>query len=495
MDIKIQMPTKMQCIFLKALIKVFYGGRGGGKSYNISDYIIYRMLEEKLIVLCTRQIQNSISDSVHALLCNSISKFKLEHLFTVQDRTIKCINGSYVIFDGLLRNIKKIKSKQGIRLAWYEESDDITEESLNIMLPTIRDTIEKKFDTKEEMEKFLDKEKYINLPEFTTKKDKLIIDIPPENIFSLNPDLENDPVYQNFVINPPEGAIVQKINFNDNPWFPAALEKLRKECLRDNPHEYPHIWLGEPQGGGKRVIPKFSDKFHVAERFSLAEMKDRGNIFMAMDPHVNYYPAILWGCKIPVDHKEKEFYYYIFQEWPGEFVLDGMYAKLRKKKTFNYSVRELTTSIYSKEQFNITKRFIDTRFIQSNAKSSYYCDGLIEVFAKPENGGMLFNMPTCKSLDLQLKNIENDLTFNINMEISPFNTPKLFIDPGCKNLIQSLKFHCYDSKNPNKQSETYKDFFDALKIFYAGAKETTYKNPNKKQYNYNKYNNSNWLEK
>ena len=118
-SIDIQLPEK--CLFLlnkKARYKVLYGGRGSAKSYSIALALLIKGMQSKIRVLCTRQIQASIKDSVHKLLSDLINNYHLEKYYTITQDSIKGVNGSEFIFKGLKNNVSEIKSTQGIDVAW-----------------------------------------------------------------------------------------------------------------------------------------------------------------------------------------------------------------------------------------------------------------------------------------------------------------------------------------------------------------------------------------
>ena len=95
----------------KARFKVCYGGRGAGRSWSFARYLICRALQSKIRILCTREIQNSILESVHATLKGQIELLGLDQHFTINDRSIICNStGSEFFFMGLYRNVSKIKS-------------------------------------------------------------------------------------------------------------------------------------------------------------------------------------------------------------------------------------------------------------------------------------------------------------------------------------------------------------------------------------------------
>jgi phage terminase large subunit len=114
----------------------YAGGRASAKSFEFSDYVLVKMLEGRR-VLCLREIQNSISESVHALLCDRISHFKLDEYFEINKTDISCVTGGESLFKGVLRNIDSIKSMHNIELVWIEEAQTISKESIEILIPTI----------------------------------------------------------------------------------------------------------------------------------------------------------------------------------------------------------------------------------------------------------------------------------------------------------------------------------------------------------------------
>ncbi|MDE7033890.1 MAG: PBSX family phage terminase large subunit [Mucispirillum sp.] len=206
--IDITVPAKFKGLWKPYRYKVLYGGRGSGKTHAIAEYLVVQSLLNKERILCTREIQKSIKESVYEVLVQKISKLGLEKYFNITESRIANVSGSEFIFAGLRTNVESIKSMEGITKCWIEEAQTISRNSLDVLIPTIR------------------KEK-------------------SELIFSFNPCNEMDPVYQDFVVNPKSDAWVQKVNYVDNPLFPEVLEKERAECEKRNPDDYKWIWLGE----------------------------------------------------------------------------------------------------------------------------------------------------------------------------------------------------------------------------------------------------------
>jgi len=200
-------PGVLEPLFEPHRYKVLYGGRGGGKSHGIATYLLAEAARRPLRVLCCREFQSSIRESVHKLLSDLI----LKHNFTgfeVQEKTIKCQNGSEFFFEGLRHNTGKIRSLEGIDRVWVEEAANVTRASWEILIPTIR-------------------------------KDG------SEIIVSFNPELDTDETYQRFVAHPPGNAVVIKINYQDNPWFPEVLQREMEDLKARDPDAYQHVYLGE----------------------------------------------------------------------------------------------------------------------------------------------------------------------------------------------------------------------------------------------------------
>src|SRR3990167_10085699 len=118
--------------------RVLYGGRGSGKSTAFASWVIFKALSNRRI-LCCREIQNSIRDSVHRLLQDRIREMKLDDFFIVTQDSIKSRYGAEIIFRGLKNNISEIKSLEGIAIVWVEEAEKVGESSWEILIPTIRE--------------------------------------------------------------------------------------------------------------------------------------------------------------------------------------------------------------------------------------------------------------------------------------------------------------------------------------------------------------------
>ncbi|KER03386.1 MULTISPECIES: PBSX family phage terminase large subunit [Photorhabdus] len=202
--------------------KVAYGGRGSGKSYFFAELAIEVSRRIKTVILCTREFQGSISDSVHKLLCETIDRLGYEREFEIQKNTIIHLGtGATFVFAGIKNNVTKIKSIQGVGICWIEEAEAVTKGSWDVLLPSIRGD----------------------------KNAEIWVSFNPKNIL--------DDTYQRFVVNPPEGAIVIKANYDANPYFyDTPLPQQMEECKERDYDLYRHIWEGEPVADSALAIIK-----------------------------------------------------------------------------------------------------------------------------------------------------------------------------------------------------------------------------------------------
>lgn len=200
-------PEKLQFLFEPHRYKILYGGRGGAKSWGIARAFLIIGAERPIRVLCTRETQRSISDSVHKLLSDQIENLGFAHIYTVQNATIRGTNGTEFIFAGIRQNVKNLKSYEGCDYCWVEEAQTVSKSNWEVLIPTFR---------KENSEIWV----------------------------SFNPELESDDTYKRFVLKPPPNAYVCKVGWRDNPWFGSVL-KAEMEHLQDSdPDAYEHIYEG-----------------------------------------------------------------------------------------------------------------------------------------------------------------------------------------------------------------------------------------------------------
>ena len=203
----IDFPEKFQALFKPMRYKVFHGGRGGAKSWAVARALLLMGAERPLRILCAREIQDSIRDSVHKLLSDQIEAMGLSSVYEIQNAGIYGLNGTEFAFAGLKNNINKIKSHEGVDIVWVEEAATVSRRSWETLIPTIR---------KQGSEIWV----------------------------TFNPELETDDTYVRFVKNPPPNAVVVKVDYLDNPWLPETLRTEMEHSRATDPDAYNHIWLG-----------------------------------------------------------------------------------------------------------------------------------------------------------------------------------------------------------------------------------------------------------
>jgi len=206
----------------RARNKILYGGRASSKSWDAAGFAIFLANKYKLRILCARQFQNKIEESVYSLLKIQIERFGLKDCFRVLDNKIINKNtGSEFLFYGLWRHIDEVKSLESIDICWLEEAHNITESQWEILEPTIR---------KEHSQFWI--------------------------IF--NPRLATDFVYKRFVVNPPANTLVRKINYTDNPFLSKTMLAVIKAAQTEDYADYEHTYLGVPRDDDDGVIIKRS---------------------------------------------------------------------------------------------------------------------------------------------------------------------------------------------------------------------------------------------
>ena len=273
----VTIPKPFKDLFEPNRYKVFYGGRGAGKSWSFAFALLIIGAKQKIRILCTREIQGSIRQSVHQLLSTCIDELDLGKFYRITRDTITGANGTEFIFHGLRHDPMQIKSLEGIDICWVEEAQKITHESWDILIPTIR------------------------------KRGS-------EIWISFNPNLDSDPTYQKFVVNPRDGILLKKVNYYDNPFFTKELQD-EVDYLKEIDHEeYLHIWEGECKTFSSSQI--FRQKYKI----SAFETPVNATFYLGLDWGFSQDPTVIVRCFIVGDEL------YIDQEAGGTQVeLDHTY--------------------------------------------------------------------------------------------------------------------------------------------------------------------------
>lgn len=223
-ETRLSFAPKFKPLFQPKRYKTFHGGRGGAKSWAAARALVIMAASKKLRILCTREVQNSIKDSVHKLLKDQIEMLGLNPWFRITNESITSASGSEFLFKGLRFDPLGIKSTEGVDICWVEEAQSVSSDSWAILIPTIR---------KEGSEIWV----------------------------TFNPGEEQDPTYQRFIVNPPDDSITVEVNYYDNPYLPDTLRKEMEYCKRVDYEAYEHIWLGKPKSISDSVI--FRNRYRV----------------------------------------------------------------------------------------------------------------------------------------------------------------------------------------------------------------------------------------
>ena len=230
-----------------ARYKGAYGGRGSGKSHFFGEKLIDDSLYEKgLRSVCIREVQKSLKDSAKRLIEDKLQEMGLgeRHGFKVFREVIETPGDGVILFQGMQdHTAESIKSLEGFGRAWVEEAQTMSANSLKLLRPTIRGE-------------------------------------NSELWFSWNPRRKSDPVDVMFrQVEAPTDSVLVRANWNDNPWLPKVLEQERRDCLKNDPDQYDHIW----EGGYVSV----ADGAYYAR--CLAEARLQGRIGrVAPDPLMTY---------------------------------------------------------------------------------------------------------------------------------------------------------------------------------------------------------------
>lgn len=211
-----RVPSKFKPLYThltnNKLFYAYHGGRGGGKSWEIADYLLIEGAQRKHRILCCREIQKSIKQSVHKLLSDRIVALGLESFYQILDTEIRGDNGTEFSFSGLQNHtVDSVKSFEGATITWIEEAQTVSAYSLKILIPTV-----------------------VRTPNCMI-------------IMSMNPKLPSDAVYADYVAVDRDDTVVVQINYTDNKHCPEDLIKLAEQMRDTDYDEYEHIYLGKPK--------------------------------------------------------------------------------------------------------------------------------------------------------------------------------------------------------------------------------------------------------
>ena len=238
-------------------IVVMEGGRGGAKSEALAALGILESFIDDGVILCCREIQRSISDSLYASLISAIYKYQYESYFKILNNEItNLLTGARFIFVGLKSNITSIKSINKLRVVLVDEAENVTDNSWSYLRPT---------------------------PRYNQVRFYVVF----------NPRFEQDATWQQFIVNKDNRTLHINISYKDNPWFPEALERQRQRDLRGDAGRYAWIWEGQ--------FLKISDNSILAKKLKMLDFEINptfGTPYIGIDWGFSVDPTAIIECYI-----------------------------------------------------------------------------------------------------------------------------------------------------------------------------------------------------
>ena len=277
---------------------VYYGGRGSGKSVSVAQALLIRGVKNKEFVLCTREYQNSIGDSVIKTLADEVDRLGLNDFYEVQSNKIIGKNGTEFIFKGIKNNVNSIKSIPGITIVWVEEAQTVSNNSYEVLIPTIRED-------------------------------------GSQIIITFNPIHPSDPTYERFVKTVDETIHCIKVNYDRNPWLPTTLKEEIEFMRRNDPQAFDHVYLGNFDNRRNGCV--YAKQLQTArddKRITNVPYDPSCEVFTAWDLGYGDATAI-WFCQFV----GRELRWLDYYENSGEQL--EHYVKIIKSKPYNYSMHYL----------------------------------------------------------------------------------------------------------------------------------------------------------
>lgn len=321
---EIVIPNAFEFLRTPKRYKSAYGGRGSSKSHSFARTLLVRGLERPTRVVCGREIQKSIKDSVHQLLSDIIrSNEILNSHYEIQESIIKAKNGSDFKFRGLKHNTSDLKSLEGTDIFWIEEAENVSDNSYEILIPTIRK--------------------------------------PNSEIWAtFNVKNISDPTYRRFITEAGDDTISRKVSWRDNPFFPEVLRLEMEKLKASDVEAYNHVWEGEPDTRRSgAVFAKQLAKAREEGRITLVPYDPSCEVFTAWDLGFGDATAIWW-----LQFVGRELRWLKYYENSGE-QLDH-YVKVVKDQPYNYSTHFLP---HDGAHGNIRGLNVSTQLLQMGLKN------------------------------------------------------------------------------------------------------------------------------
>lgn len=300
MNIAEEKSALFQPLYLRErLFCILYGGRGGGKSWEIADYLLFDGIKNVNRNLCCREVQKSIKQSVHQLFKDRIKRWNLGRFYNVLETEIRGVNGTLFIYSGLLEHTSDtIKSFEGCNRTWIEEAQTVSKRSLDILIPTVVRTAD------------------------------------CQVIMSLNPYLLTDAVWADYIQPTLDGkrddVTLIRVNYTDNKHCPPEIMRLAENMKRDEYDQWLNIYDGQPKLVADGAI--YKDELHKMRadgRITSVPVDDILPVYTVWDLGVSD-STVIWFVQVYGKEPRLVDYY----EANGEGI--DHYIKLIKSKGYDY---------------------------------------------------------------------------------------------------------------------------------------------------------------
>lgn len=352
---KAEFPEKAQFLFRPAPYKVAHGGRGSAKSWSFCGALPILAARRPLSILCAREIQKSIKESVHKLLSDQIGRLGLNDFYDIKETEIEGVNGSKFTFAGIRNNIAAIKSMEAIDIAAVFEATFISENSWETLLPTVR-------------------------------RD------PPHGPFGqgsevwveFNPELSSDETYKRWVVEPPPGTAVVQMNWRDNPWFPEILRRLKDQTKIKDYDSYLTVWEGKTRVTLQGAI--YAKEIAAAlqeDRISPHVKPDRGKaVTVCFDLGHSDMCAMWFMQQIGMEHHAIDFY------GNTGFGIDHYLEEIQARK---YNIQSIWLPHDASNRHQVATRRGVAQTIESQVRDVYPGDGKVRIIPRIANKTLAIN--------------------------------------------------------------------------------------------------------
>lgn len=350
-----EFPEKAQFLFRPAPYKVAHGGRGSAKSWSFCRALAILGARRPLFILCAREIQKSIKESVHKLLSDQIDALGLASFYTIKETEIEGINGTKFVFAGIRNNIAAIKSMEAIDIAAVFEATFISQNSWDTLLPTVR-------------------------------RD------PPHGPFGqgseiwveFNPELSSDETYKRWVVEPPPGAAVVQMNWSSNPWFPEILRKQKDQTRVKDYDSYLTVWEGKTRVTLQGAIYAKELATAIQEDRITPHIKyDKGkSVIVAFDLGDADMTAMWFMQQIGMEHHAIDYYANC------GFGIDHYLEEIQARK---YNIKSIWLPHDASNSHQVAKRRGIVQTIETQVRDVYPGDGRVRVIPRTSNKVLAIN--------------------------------------------------------------------------------------------------------